>query len=210
MSTATEAALAPDSPAAAYERAKLGMWVFLFSEILFFTGLFLLYVAYRSTYSAAFHHTAAAEMQVFKGTLNTFVLLTSSATMALAITAIQQGKVRWSVRLQLATVGFALAFLVIKYLEWKADFLSGFYPNSPKLLEEGHGAILFCSLYFIMTGIHGLHVVVGMAAILTTAARTLNGRVTPERYVVLENVGLFWHLVDVIWIFLWPLLYLIR
>jgi cytochrome c oxidase subunit 3 len=214
MSTAIEVAVVDaglaEGRADSYARAKLGMWLFLFSEVLFFAGLFLLYFSYRIEYFQAFHQAASAEMQVLKGTLNTFVLLTSSATMALAVTAMQQGKIRWSVRFQVATLLLGAAFLAIKYLEWKADFVHGFYPGSPGLLDKGHGEILFCSLYFIMTGIHGLHVLVGACAIGTTTARSLNGKITPEDFVGLENTGLFWHLVDVIWIFLWPLLYLIQ
>jgi len=211
MSTGTEAVALPASQSreAVYERAKFGMWLFLFSEILFFMGLFLLYVTYRSKYPAGFHE-AGAEMQVFKGTLNTFVLLTSSASIALAITAMKEGRVRRSLGLQGITLALAVTFLVVKYLEWKADFLVGFYPGSPRLLQGDHGALLFCSLYFIMTGIHAFHVIAGTCALGVAAVWSRTGKIGPDRFTVLENAGLFWHLVDVIWIFLWPLLYLIR
>ncbi|MBE0617243.1 MAG: cytochrome c oxidase subunit 3, partial [Proteobacteria bacterium] len=118
MATEATASAAGEIREDTHRRAKLGMWVFLSSEVLFFLGLFLLYVTYRGEYSQAFHETAAGEMQVLKGTLNTFVLLTSSATMALAITAMQLGRIRWSVRLQLATAVLGMTFLAVKYLEW--------------------------------------------------------------------------------------------
>lgn len=191
------------------ERAKLGMWIFLGTEVLFFAGLFLLYAAYRSRYGADFR-AAAGHMHVFQGSVNTLVLLTSSATMALGVSALQRGDIRASVRFQLTTVALGCAFLAVKYTEWGSAILDGFYPGSPELEGQAHGVVLFCSLYFIMTGLHAAHVIVGVGLIASTAGLTLNGRLGAENGVLLENTGLFWHLVDAVWIYLWPLFYLIH
>ncbi len=191
-----------------YTGAKLGMWLFLFTEILLFGGMFLLYSIYRDVHTAEFHE-AGTEMNVVIGAVNTIILLTSSLTMALSISAIKKGAKRNSVLLQAATVILGIAFLVNKYFEWSDHIHHGFYPDSPQLLAMSHGKILFFGLYYVMTGIHALHVLIGMSVIVYILVLTLRGIVTNSDYVKLENAGLFWHLVDVIWIYLFPLFYLI-
>jgi len=191
-----------------YIGAKLGMWFFLFTEVLLFGGMFLVYSVYREVNTADFHE-AGMEMNVVIGAVNTIILLTSSLTMALSISAIKKGAKNSSVLLQAATVLLGIAFLVNKYFEWSDHIRHGFYPNSPQLLAMSHGKILFFGLYYVMTGIHALHVLIGMSVITFILVLTIRGTVTSSDYIKLENAGLFWHLVDVIWIYLFPLFYLI-
>ena len=191
-----------------YTGAKLGMWLFLFTEILLFGGMFLVYSVYRQMNSSEFH-AAGREMDVTIGAVNTIILLTSSLTMALSISAIKNGAKTRSLLLQGATIFLGLVFLANKYVEWSDHIRHGFYPGSPELLAMGHGKILFFGLYYVMTGIHALHVMIGMGIIGFIAVLTARDRVNREDYVKLENAGLFWHLVDIIWIYLFPLFYLI-
>jgi cytochrome c oxidase subunit 3 len=191
-----------------YAGAKLGMWLFLFTEILLFGGLFLVYSVYRSMYPEDFHE-AAAGLSVVLGTVNTVILLTSSLTMALAISALQRGNTRQSVLLQGATIVLGLVFLVNKYFEWSGHIHEGIFPNAPELLARSHGQVQFYGLYYVMTGLHGLHVVAGLALIGIMLSLTIRQRITREDNGKLENAGLYWHLVDLIWIYLFPLFYLI-
>ena len=191
-----------------YTGGKLGMWLFLFTEILLFGGLFLIYAVYRSKYAQEFH-AAAQGLSTTLGAVNTIILLTSSLTMALSIVLLRQGKKNTSLVLQTATILFGLAFLVNKYFEWSGHIHEGIYPDSPELLSRSHGEVLFYGLYYVMTGLHGIHVVIGMAAIAVVLSFTIRGAVSGENFNKLENVGLYWHLVDIIWIYLFPLFYLI-
>jgi cytochrome c oxidase subunit 3 len=191
-----------------YTGAKLGMWLFLFTEILLFGGMFLLYSIYRNVHTADFHE-AGKEMSVTIGAINTIILLTSSLTMVLSISAIKNGQKGRSILFQAITIILGLAFLGNKYVEWSDHIHHGLYPNSPELLAMSHGKILFFGLYYVMTGIHGLHVLIGISVIGFVLVLTLKGTVSNSDYIKLENTGLFWHLVDVIWIYLFPLFYLI-
>jgi cytochrome c oxidase subunit 3 len=130
-------------------------------------------------------------------------------TMALAIVAIERNRKSLSVLLQLITIFLALLFLVNKYFEWTAKFNYDIYPGSDELLSRSSGEILFFGLYYVMTGLHGIHVLVGMFLIAVMTRMTQRGTITHDNYVRLENTGLYWHLVDIIWIFLFPLFYLI-
>lgn len=188
--------------------SRMGMWLFLFTELLLFGGLFLLYSVYRFTYADQFH-LAAKELNTIVGAFNTAVLLTSSLTMALSIVAIQRNQKLLSIILQMITILLALFFMVNKYFEWTAKFHHGIYPGSEELLSKQPGEILFFGLYYVMTGLHGLHVLVGIVLIAVMARMTRRGTITHDNYVRLENTGLYWHLVDIIWIFLFPLFYLI-
>lgn len=191
-----------------YVGAKMGMWVFLFTEMLLFGGMFLLYSVYRTKYTADFHR-AAADLDIVFGTANTVILLTSSLTMALSIAAISKAEKKVSLICQIMTVALGVFFLVNKYVEWSAHISHGIYPDSPVLLAMARGEIIFFSLYYVMTGIHGLHVLVGVGAIAVMIAFTERGAVVPADFVKLENTGLYWHFVDIIWIYLFPLFYLI-
>lgn len=188
--------------------SRMGMWLFLFTELLLFGGMFLLYSVYRFQYADQFH-IAAKELNTILGAFNTAVLLTSSLTMALSIVAIQRDQKSLSLFMQVITIVLALFFLVNKYFEWTAKFHHGIYPGGEELLSKSSGEILFFGLYYVMTGLHGVHVIVGMFLIAVMARMTRKGTITPNNYVRLENAGLYWHLVDIIWIFLFPLFYLI-
>lgn len=188
--------------------ARLGMWLFLFTEVILFGGMFLVYAVYRQVNRDGFH-TAGMEMNVTFGGLNTIILLTSSLTMALSLSAVKRGLKARSTLLQAVTILLGSVFMLNKYFEWGDHIRHGLYPNSPELLALSHGVILFFGLYYVMTGIHALHVLIGIGVIGFVLILTLLDRVTLRDYVKLENAGLFWHLVDIIWIYLFPLFYLI-
>jgi cytochrome c oxidase subunit 3 len=190
------------------EGAKMGMWVFLFTEMLLFGGLFLLYSVYRTKYTADFHRSSA-ELDIVLGAVNTLILLTSSLTMALSLSAFQKGRQGLSSFFQGMTVLLGIVFLVNKYLEWNAHIHHGIYPDSPVLLAMEQGRVIFFSLYYVMTGIHGLHVLIGAGVIAGTSVLTAQRKLGPDNSVILENSGLYWHFVDIIWIYLFPLFYLI-
>jgi cytochrome c oxidase subunit 3 len=187
--------------------SKIGMWLFLLSEILLFGGLFLLYATYRYKFSIDFHH-AAGELNRVVGTFNTLILLTSSLTMALSISSVRRGNRRGSILLVLATLLLGLFFLLNKYFEWSAKFHHGIYPNAPILLERSKGEVLFFGLYYAMTGLHGVHVLVGLCLLALTGFFVAKEKINATNYAFIENSGLYWHLVDMIWIFLFPLFYL--
>jgi cytochrome c oxidase subunit III len=188
--------------------SRMGMWLFLFTELILFGGMFLIYSVYRFQFPDAFH-LAAKELNIVLGTFNTAVLLTSSMTMALSIVAIQRDQKTLSMVLQLITILLAIFFLVNKYFEWSVKFHHGIYPGSEELLSKDSGEILFFGLYYVMTGLHGVHVIVGIFLIAIMTRMTRKDIITKDSYVRLENAGLYWHLVDIIWIFLFPLFYLI-
>jgi cytochrome c oxidase subunit 3 len=187
--------------------ARLGMWLFLVTEMLLFGGLFIAYSYMRARYPAEFHH-GGAELNSTLGIINTLVLLTSSLTVVLSIVAIQRGEKARSMALLAATVALGLVFLVIKSFEWSAKFHHGLYPSAPHLATLPPGEQVFFGLYFTMTGLHGLHVIAGMSVLGYMLWMMKKDKIRPDRYVHLENGGLYWHLVDVIWIFLLPLFYL--
>lgn len=188
--------------------SRMGMWLFLFTELLLFGGMFFLYSVYRFMHQEDFH-IAAKELNTVIGTFNTAILLTSSLTMALAITAIQRNNRKLSIFFQGITILLALGFLINKYFEWSLKFQHGIYPGSEVLLSKGSGQILFFGLYYVMTGLHGLHVIIGMVLISVMTRLTSKKIITHDNYIKLEAAGLYWHLIDIIWIFLFPLFYLI-
>jgi cytochrome c oxidase subunit 3 len=187
---------------------RMGMWLFLFTELLLFGGLFFLYSVYRFTHQQDFH-IAAKELNTLIGTFNTAILLTSSLTMALAIAAIQKRNVKLSVFFQILTILLGAGFMINKYFEWMHHIGVGIYPGGNELLAKGPGQTLFFGLYYTMTGLHGLHVIIGAVIIGVMTRLTIKGVITSDNYVKLEAAGLYWHLVDIIWIFLFPLFYLI-
>jgi cytochrome c oxidase subunit 3 len=188
--------------------SRMGMWLFLFTELLLFGGMFFIYSVYRFTHQVDFH-LAAKELNTVMGTFNTAILLTSSLTMALSIAAIQKKNKNLSIFFQVITIVLALSFMVNKYFEWTAKFHHGIFPGSPELLDKPNGEILFFGLYYVMTGLHGLHVIIGMILIGYMTRLTKKEIITSDSFVKLESAGLYWHLVDIIWIFLFPLFYLI-
>jgi cytochrome c oxidase subunit 3 len=190
-----------------YEGAKLGMWLFLFTEIILFGGLFILYSAYRSSYPIDFHESGH-HLNALIGIANTFLLLTSSLTMALSIAAIQKGDRKLSICSLSVTIIFGIMFLFNKYIEWSGEIQNGLYPNSPELLAQSNGKQIFFGLYYSMTGLHGLHVFAGIVLLIVMLTWVIRGKISQSDFNRLENSGLYWHLVDVIWIFLLPLFYL--
>lgn len=190
------------------EGSKIGMWIFIFTELFLFGGLFLVYAVFRAKYSQDFH-IAAEELNTFIGTLNTVVLLLSSMTAAMSITAIQKADYKKAVSLVALTIVLALVFMVNKYFEWGHKFEYKIYPGSPVLKNLGQGELLFFGLYYMMTGLHALHVLVGMILLIICIVKIRRRKINSERFVLLENSALYWHLVDFIWIFLFPLLYLV-
>ena len=191
-----------------YAGAKLGMWLFLFTELLLFGGLFLLYAVYLKRYPQEFA-VGGKQLDWVMGTTNTVILLTSSLFAAMAVTAVQRAEQRRAVCLLCGTILCAAGFMVIKYFEWSAKIGHGIYPGSEHLKAGTPGESVFFSLYFMTTGIHGLHVLIG-AALLAGIALKVKGRsVNAENYILLENGALYWHLVDLIWIFIFPLYYLV-
>jgi cytochrome c oxidase subunit III len=190
------------------ETGKLGMWLFISTEILLFGGLFLLYAMYRLKNPADFH-AASLDLSRFAGTLNTCVLITSSLTVVLAVFSLQRDRARDAVRYLAVSIALGFVFLVVKGFEWAAKFEHGLNPNAPFLATQPKGVMLYFGLYFTMTGLHAVHVIVGMTILGIFLVRIRQGKITARNPTLLENAGLYWHLVDVIWIFLFPLFYLI-
>jgi len=191
------------------EAATLGMWTFLATEVLFFGAMFMSYIIYRHTYPQAFaeasHHTI-----VLYGTINTAILLTSSLTMVLAVHAVQENNVKWLFRFLLATILFGVAFLAIKGLEYHEDITEHLWPGRHFRAELPPEAQIFWVLYWIMTGVHALHVTVGVGLLSVIAWMSSRLKFSADYHTPVEMTGLYWHFVDVIWIFLYPLLYLIQ
>ena len=189
--------------------SKMGMWLFLFTELLLFGGLFLVYLIYRYIYSEDFL-IASLDLDVFIGTVNTIVLLTSSMTVAMSITATQKGDYKKALWLLWLTIAAALIFMVNKYFEWSAKFDHGLFPGMEHYDHLPHGERLYFFLYFMMTGLHALHVIVGAVFIFFVIRYIKKGKVHKNKFMLQENAGLYWHLVDLIWIYLFPLFYLIK
>jgi cytochrome c oxidase subunit 3 len=206
------------------ESSTLGMWLFLVTEIMFFGGLFTAYVIYRNMYPDAFA-AASSTLNVKWGTLNTAVLIGSSLTMVLAIWAAQANRPKWIARWLLITMGLGTVFLGVKAIEYTDKFREHHVPgesfnfvleDSRELSElaakdplyQKHTQIFF-SLYFIMTGLHATHMIIGLGILAVLVFFSNRGKFDPEYFNPLEMTGLYWHFVDIIWIFLFPLLYLL-
>ena len=187
---------------------KIGMWIFLYSEILLFGGLFVLYAVYFHAFPEDFAKGGKELNRIF-GTANTLVLLISSFTVAASITAVQRRKKGQAIGFLIFSLLCGLAFLINKYFEWGAKFHHDLYPNSDLLLDSDPGFNIFFGLYYTITGLHGLHVIIGMVLLAISLVLVINDKVTDQRYAMLENSGLYWHLVDLIWIYVFPLFYLV-
>jgi cytochrome c oxidase subunit III len=200
------------------EASILGMWVFLVTEIMFFGGLFMAYIVYRTMYPQAWLDGSSA-LNVPLGAVNTSVLICSSLTMVLAVRSAQVGSRRGQIVWLIGTILFGTTFLVVKYFEYSSKFEHHLVPGphfSTEYFEHlGRTGVdpfstqLFFSLYFIMTGIHAAHMVVGIGLMSVILWMAWRGRFTPEYYGPIEISGLYWHFVDIVWIFLFPLLYLL-
>jgi len=190
--------------------AVFGMWVFLVTEIMFFGGLFAGYTVYRSMYPHAFA-IASQYMNVTVGALNTGVLICSSLTMVLAVQAAQLGRNRVVIWFLLATIAFGLVFLGVKAYEyhekWVEQVVPGF--NFHIHLPEARQIELLMVFYFVMTGMHALHMVIGVGLLSYLIWRASKDEFGPDYFNPVDNIGLYWHFVDIVWIFLFPMLYLI-
>ena len=187
---------------------KIGMWLFLYSEIILFGGLFVLYAMYFYEYPKHFA-VGGKELNRIIGALNTIVLLVSSFTVAASITAMQRNARKQTISLLIFSIFCGFIFLVNKYFEWGAKIHHDIYPNSETLVNGEPGVNIFFGLYYVITGLHGLHVIIGMVLLSISLALVLAGKVTSTRFAMLDNSGLYWHLVDLIWIFVFPLFYLV-
>ncbi len=195
-----------------FATAKQGMWLFVLQEILFFSPLFVAYLIFKWQYFDSFHK-AAHELDWVLGAVNTVILLISSFTMARAVSAAQRGN-RDALRENLLwTILCACGFMIVKYLEYSHKFHMGTLPGSffhnDELLAAAPQAPLFFTLYFCMTGLHGLHVAIGIGVLIWLYVRAGKGHFGVNYYTPVELTGLYWHLVDLVWIYLFPLLYLV-
>ncbi len=198
-----------DDPVQQHEAATLGMWTFLATEILFFGGLFLGYITYRTIYPDAFAEASRHTLVLF-GTLNTAILLTSSLTMALAVRAAQEGKPKSVVRFLLLTILLGLCFLAVKGLEYHEDIQEHLWPGPHFKAGLPVQAQMFWFLYWAMTGLHAIHVTVGLGLLSVIAWLAHRGLFSSAYFTPVDISGLYWHFVDIVWIFLYPLLYLIH
>jgi len=200
-----------DSATTQFDSGRMGIWIFLVTEILFFGGMFCAFAVFRSWYFDAFKEAHHHLDKVMGGT-NTIVLICSSLTMALGVRSAQQSKKGLTVLMLALTLACAATFLVIKYFEYHHKFVDGLLPGAAFTAEgfkTGKDAGIFFACYFMMTGVHGLHVVIGMGLIIWILVRAAKGEFSSRYYAPVEGVGLYWHLVDLIWIYLFPLLYLV-
>jgi cytochrome c oxidase subunit 3 len=202
-----------DTAAQQKDASTLGMWIFLITEIMFFGGMFLAYTIYRSSYPHVFA-VASSTLNVYIGAANTVVLLCSSFTMVMAVRAAQLGSRKAIVVFLILTLLLGLVFLGVKAYEWNEKFQEHHVPGATFHMEELPAeqqgqAQLFFSLYFAMTGLHALHMVVGVGIVSAIAWWAHKGKYTPDYMTPVDVGGLYWHFVDIIWIFLFPLLYLI-
>lgn len=201
---------------------RLGFWLFLFTELLLFGAFFIVYGVYRTAHLEDFK-IAAESLNVGIGTTNTIILLASSLTVVLSLNGMKAGRVKLAKAMLMFTMILGMAFLVIKGFEWNAKFAHDLYLQTSAGIAAGKGSplltpgadmlpdgqVLFYGLYFIMTGTHALHIIIGVAWMAIVYYWIAKGSINPENPGVLERCGLYWHLVDVIWIFLFPLYYLV-
>ena len=196
------------------EAAELGRWVFLVTEVMFFAGLFLGYAIFRNRFPEVFAH-ASHHMNIWIGTVNTCVLLASSLTMALAVHAAAHRDRRKAMLLLTATIVLGTTFLAIKGFEYHEKYLENHIPlrvfdfEYSKDPQDQQAGFIFFSLYFLMTGVHAFHMVIGIAVLLVLLVGRQRGRLLGSRATVVHCTGLYWHFVDIVWVFLFPLLYLV-
>ena len=198
------------------DASTLGMWIFLVTEIMFFGGLFLAYIAYRTAYPDAFG-AASNTLNIPLGAVNTAVLICSSLTMAMAVHSAAIGKKSLLITFLLATLVLGSVFLGVKAYEYHDKFVEHHVPGpnfdfkseDAKHPVDPHHASLYFALYFAMTGLHASHMIIGAVIIVVLIRMAAKNRFTPEWHTPIELFGLYWHLVDIVWIFLFPLLYLI-
>ena len=192
------------------EASTMGMWLFLATEILFFGGLFLGYTVYRGMYPAAYGE-ASRHLDIVLGTINTAVLLCSSLTMAMAIHEAQLGNRRLVILFLIITMILGAAFLGIKFYEYYQKYVEHLVPGAGFVWEgpdETHASLFFI-FYFVMTGMHAVHMIIGLGVMTVMVVLSARGKFNSIYYSPLELGGLYWHFVDIVWVFLFPLLYLV-
>ena len=199
-----------ESTAHEFSAAKQGMWLFMVTEVLMIGAIFVGYLLFRLRFPEAFHE-AHKILDVRLGALNTVVLIVSSATMVLGVSAAQRGNNTRAIRMLMATVACGAIFCVVKYFEYTHKFHEGIFPGGNYHFEglTTPHVPLFFSFYFIMTGIHALNVIIGICLITWTITRIKRGQISKEFFTPVELVGFYWHFVDLVWIYLFPLLYLL-
>lgn len=193
------------------QSAALGMWAFLVQEVMFFGGLFTVYLVYRTLHPAAFMQ-GSAHLPVDLGTFNTAVLIGSSLTMALAVRCAQLGQGKKAALLIYATMALALVFMGVKGVEYSHKWHDSLVPGlkwQPEAGADPH-LNLFFALYFVMTGCHALHMLIGLVLMVFVARKAWRGGYSSANFLGVECLGLYWHFVDLVWIFLFPLLYLLH
>lgn len=201
-----------DSQKDEYDAGKEGVWLFMVTEFMMFGGLFVGYFIYRFMYPGAWMEGGAL-LDWRLGALNTLVLLFSSFTMAQAVTETMNGNNKKAFRLVAITTVCAFAFMVVKYFEYTGKISHGLFPSEAMWTYDsvnGKSLRLFFTVYFCMTGLHGIHILVGIGLMFWIMKRLKNNEFSPKYYTAVEGVGLYWHVVDIIWIFLFPLMYLIH
>ena len=199
-----------DSEHLSLETQSMGMWLFLMSEVMFFGAVFAAYIVYRHVYPQVFEE-ASRHLNLTLGSLNTAVLLTSSFCMALAVNSAARGLRRQIVFFLLATIVLGIIFLGIKFVEYSQEFSAYLFPGGDFRYtgSDPARAKIFFSLYFTLTGLHAVHMIIGMFLLAILTVQASRGKYNPEHYAPVDMIGLYWHFVDIVWIFIFPLLYLI-
>lgn len=198
----------PSATLSNHQPPRLGMWLFIFTEILLFIGLLIVYSFFRIRNLQAFDF-AAAELSVFTGTVNTIILLISSAAIAISVAAIRLKNKNLAIQLIGVTILLGIVFLFTRGFEMAGHIKGHIYPGSLVLALRGQGDVLFYSLYFFITGLHVLHIIIGLTFLGIVMSRIRKDKINPGNYTVLVNGGLYWHLAVIIWILIFPLFYLI-
>lgn len=191
-----------------YEASKLGFWLFLFTELMLFGAMFLIFAFFFYKYSTDFV-LSSSNLNIYLGGANTFILLISTYFMGISLVYLKDGNITKTKRNIYFTIILAFIFLLIKYVEWSTEIHHGIYPDSEILNAKKNGEILFFGLYFTMTGFHGIHIIAGIVLMSWLLILINKKKVSKDNYVILENISLYWDLVHLVWVFLFPLFYII-
>lgn len=191
-----------------YTGSKLGFWLFLFTELMLFGAMFLVFCFYFFRHGPDFV-LASGNLNLLLGGINTIILLISTYFMGMSLLNVKQNNIRKAKSTIYLTIILSVIFLVIKYFEWMAEIHHGIYPDSEALNALSRGEILFFGLYFTMTGFHGIHILVGIGVMIWAIKLINSKKITSKKYVVLENIALYWDIVHLVWVFLFPLFYMI-
>ncbi len=191
-----------------YTASKLGLWLFLFTELMLFGAMFLVFSFYFFRHGPDFV-LASDSLNLILGGTNTFILLLSTYFMGISLFNVKENNIKKAKTAIYITIGLSIIFLVIKYFEWMAEIHHGIYPDSEALNALSHGEILFFGLYFTMTGFHGIHILVGIGVMIWAIKLINSKKITSKKYVVLENIALYWDIVHLVWVFVFPLFYMI-